>query len=74
MRRLNNMNRNTLTNIMVVLLFPFILMGVFLEPCVTELVRVVKDYSLENVSKQIGKNWEQFKNMYFDLYEEYFDR
>lgn len=68
------MNRNTLTNIMVVLLFPFILMGVFLEPCVTELVRVVKDYSLENVSKQIGKNWEQFKNMYFDLYEEYFDR
>jgi hypothetical protein len=74
MRRLNNMNRNTLTNIMVVLLFPFILMGVFLEPCVTELVRVVKDYSLENVSKQIGKNWEQFKNLYFDLYEEYFDR
>lgn len=68
------MNRNTLTNIMVVLLFPFILMGVFLEPCVTELVRVVKDYSLENVSKQIGKNWEQFKNLYFDLYEEYFDR
>ena len=68
------MNRNTLANIMVVLLFPFILMGVFLEPCVTELVRVVKDYSLENVSKQIGKNWEQFKNLYFDLYEEYFDR
>lgn len=68
------MNRENLTNIVLVVLFPLVLIGAFLEPCVTEFVRVVKDYSLRNVSKQIGQNWVQFKSLYIGIYNEYFVR
>ena len=65
------MKRNNLANLLLVLLCPLVLIITFLEPFVSEFLKVVRDYKLRNVSRKIRNNWLQFKKIYADIYKDY---